>query len=116
MQTNRILSLAALCFCITASGSAFAQKLYPVEGPLAAQTPQPVFKGQIRRPMFGAGPVFLLLKSWTVANGEILQGKPKTVTASSVNAQPGAGAISVPEPNLAFAWDAIYGEGVFVAD
>src|SRR5207253_7203373 len=50
---------------VLAHGSAFGQKLYPVQGPIAAQTPQPVFKGQIRHPMFGVGPVFMLLKSWT---------------------------------------------------
>src|SRR5450755_1700002 len=42
-------SLVALCVCIV-SGSdfAFGQKLYPVQGPLTAQTPQPVFSGQIQ--------------------------------------------------------------------
>ncbi|MGB6803488.1 MAG: hypothetical protein WBE31_14575, partial [Candidatus Sulfotelmatobacter sp.] len=28
---------------------------------------------------------------------------------------PPAGQISLPQPNLAFAWDAVYGEGFFVA-
>jgi hypothetical protein len=116
MKTNFVLPLAALCVCIIAgSDSAFAQKLYPVQGPLAAQTPQPVFSGHIRRPMFGPAAVFLLLKSWTVANGEELQGKPKTVQASSVNPTPATGTISFPQSNLAFAWDAVYGEGFFVA-
>ncbi|MGB0076044.1 MAG: hypothetical protein WCC05_11950 [Candidatus Sulfotelmatobacter sp.] len=116
MKTKPVLSLAALCICIVAvSGNAFAQKLYPVYGPLAAQTPQPILKGHVRRPMVSVGSVFLLLKSWTVANGEVLQGKPKTVKASSVIPAPPAGAISLPQPNLAFAWDAVYGEGFFVA-
>jgi hypothetical protein len=116
MKNKLVLSVAALCACLAAgSDSAFAQKLYPVQGPLAAQTPQPVFSGQVRRPMFGPAAVFLLLKSWTVANGEVLQGKPKTVTASSVNAAPENGAIPLPQPNLAFAWDTVYGEGFFVA-
>jgi len=44
--------------------------------------------------VFSAGPLFLLLKSWTVANGEVLY---------------------PPQPNLAFAWDAVYGQGFFVA-
>jgi hypothetical protein len=115
MKTKLVLARAALCVCMFASsGSAFAQKLYPVRGPLAVQTPQPVFKGQIRRPMFSSGFLFLLLKSWTVANGEVLEGKPKTVQASSVNPPPN-GTISLPQPNLAFAWDAVYGEGFFVA-
>lgn len=49
MKTNRVLSLAAFCVCIIAGSSyAFGQKLYPVQGPLAAETPQPVFAGQIR--------------------------------------------------------------------
>jgi hypothetical protein len=114
MKTNRVLFLAALCVCVSAGSSyAFGQKLYPVQGPLAAETPQRVFAGQTRRPMFSAGPVFFLLKSWTV-NGEVLQGKPKTVKASSVNSMPAAGAVSPPLPDLAFAWDAVYGEGFFV--
>jgi hypothetical protein len=116
VKTNAFLFAATLCACLIASSRhAFAQKLYPVQGPLLAQTPQPVFTGQIRRPMFSAGPVFLLLKSWTVANGEVLEGKPRTVQASSVNPIPESKALSLPLPNLAFAWDAVYGEGFFVA-
>jgi|SRR5277367_2324728 len=116
MKAKTALSLTALCFCILAgSGYGFAQKLYPVRGPLAAQTPQPVFAGQTRHPVASLGPLFLLLKSWTVANGEVLLGKPKTVTASSANAAPPTETISLPQPNLAFAWDAVYGEGFFVA-
>ncbi|MGB6802024.1 MAG: hypothetical protein WBE31_07125, partial [Candidatus Sulfotelmatobacter sp.] len=75
MKIKLVLTLAALCICMVgASGNAFAQKLYPVQGPLAAQTPQPIFTGQVRRPMFSVGSVFLLLKSWKVANGEVLEG------------------------------------------
>ena len=115
MNSKLVLSLVALCVCLlSGSDFAFGQKLYPVQGPLTAQTPQPVFSGQIRRPVFSAGPVFLLLKSWTVANGEVLQGRPKTVKASSVN-MPEVGASYPPQPNLAFAWDAVYGQGFFVA-
>jgi hypothetical protein len=115
MTMRLIFTLVALSVCIvSASGNAFAQKLYPVQGPLAAQTPQPVFAGQIRRPMFSVGPTFLLLKAWTLANGEVLQGKPRTVQASSVN-MPEAEASYPPQANLAFAWDAVYGEGFFVA-
>jgi hypothetical protein len=98
-----------------ASTAAFGQKLYPVQGPLASQTTPPVFSGQIRRPMFG-GALPTLLKSWTVANGEVLKGKCATVKASSVNTKtPGAPDSYPPQPNLAFAWDAIYGQGYFAA-
>jgi hypothetical protein len=115
MKTKVVLFLVAFWVCITSGSShAFGQKLYPVQGPLTAQMPQPVFSGHIRRPMFSAGPPFLLLKSWTVANGEVLQGKAKTVTASSVNV-PEVGARYPSQPNLAFAWDAVYGQGFFAA-
>jgi hypothetical protein len=116
MKIQYVLPHVALYVCIVAGSSyAFGQKLYPVQGPLAEQTPQPVFSGKIRRPMFGSAALFLLLKSWTVANGEVLQGKPKTLQASSVNAAPAGTTISLPQTNLAFAWDAVYGEGYFVA-
>jgi len=64
--------------------------------------------------MFSKGLPFLLLKSWTVANGEVLLGKPKTVKATSVNTAM-ARASYPPQSNLAFAWDAVYGQGFFVA-
>jgi len=103
MRANLVVFIVALCVCIIPqSDRAFAQKLYPVQGPLASQTPQPVLSGQIRRPMFSAGSVFMLLKSWTLPNGEILAGKPKKVKAASVNV-PAPDSANPPQPNLAFA-------------
>jgi hypothetical protein len=117
VKTRSVVFLTLLCICIFAgTGPALAQKLYPVKGPLAQQTPEPVFAGHIRRPVFSAGPIFMLLKSWTVANGEVLEGKPKKMKAMSANTgEPASGAINLPEPNLAWAWDAVYGDGYFVA-
>jgi hypothetical protein len=108
------LFLALLTAGMTlASTPTFGQKLYPVQGPLASQTPPPVFSGQIRRPMFG-GALPTLLKSWTVANGEVLNGKCATVKASSLNTKtPGTPDSYPPQPNVAFAWDAVYGQGYF---
>ena len=66
--------------------------------------------------MFSVGGLPKLLKSWTVANGEVLQGKCAEVKASSVNTKtPGASDSYPPQSNLAFAWDAIYGQGYFAA-
>jgi hypothetical protein len=111
-----LFTVAFLAACFTSAIPAFAQKLYPVEGPLASQTPAPVFSGQVNRPMFGIGPEVKLLKSWKVANGEILEGKCKEVTATSANAKTLRTPESYPpQPNLAFAWDAIYGTGYFAA-
>jgi hypothetical protein len=116
MKAKLVLSLVASCVCII-SGSDYAlgQKLYPVQGPQALQATPPVFSGQIRRPMFG-GALPTLLKSWTVANGEVLPGKCVAVKATSVNTKTlGTPDSYPPQPNLAFAWDAVYGQGYFAA-
>jgi hypothetical protein len=115
MKTKLVLSLLSVCM-ISGSVTAFGQKLYPVQGPFASQTPPPVFSGQIRRPVFSVGGLPKLLKSWTLANGEVLLGKCVEVKASSVNTKtPGTPESYPPQPNLAFAWDAIYGQGYFAA-
>jgi len=111
------LVLAFLTAGVTlASTAAFGQKLYPVQGPLASQTPPPVFSAQVKRPLFAAGSAPKLLKSWTVADGEVLNGKFANVNATSMNAKtPGALDSYPPQTNLAFAWDAVYGQGYFAA-
>lgn len=101
---------------VTSAMPAFGQKLYPVQGPLASQTPPPVFSGHLKRPMFGVGAVAKVLKSFTVANGEVLEGNCTEVTATSANSKaPGTPESFPPQPNLAFAWDAIFGAGYFNA-
>jgi len=104
-----------LAFLIAGNVAALGQKLYPVQGPLAAQPAPPVFTGQIRHPIFG-GALPTLLKSWTLANGETASGKCAASKATSVNPKtPGSPDSYPPQPNLAFAWDAIYGQGYFAA-
>jgi hypothetical protein len=117
MKMKSVLGIVSACVCMaTGFTSAFGQKLYPVQGPLAAQTPAPVFSGKIRRPPISMGSNFTLLKSWTVANGETLNGKCLVVTASSPNLKtPGTPDSYPPQPNLAFAWDAIKGQGYYVS-
>jgi hypothetical protein len=114
MKTKLVFALLNVCMILT-SAAAFGQKLYPVQGPLASLTTPPVFSGQIRRPMFG-GALPTLLKSWTLTNGEVLPGKCVAVKATSVNTKtPGTPESYPPQPNLAFAWDAVYGQGYFAA-
>ncbi len=117
MKTSVTIAIAVLSACLVSGAiPAFGQKLYPVQGPLASQTPPPVFSGQVNRPMFGLGPEVKLLKSWKVANGEVLEGKCTEVTATSANAKTlGTPESYPPQPNLAFAWDAIFGSGYFAA-
>jgi hypothetical protein len=65
--------------------------------------------------MFG-GALPTLLKSWTMSNGEVLKGKCVTVKPSSLNTKtPGTPDSYPPQPDLAFAWDTIYGQGYFAA-
>jgi len=102
-------------FVIAGNFAAVGQKLYPVQGPLALQPAPPTLSGQIRRPMFG-GALPTLLKSFTLADGEVLPGKCASTKATSVNTKtPGTPESYPPQPNLAFAWDAIYGQGYFAA-
>jgi hypothetical protein len=111
------LVLAFLTVGMTlASTAAFGQKLYPVQGPLTSQTPPPVFSAQVKRPLFAAGSATKVLKSWTLANGEVVSGKFAKVNATSINTKtPGEQGSYPPQPNLAFAWDAVYGQGYFAA-
>ncbi len=101
---------------ILGSVPARGQKLYPVQGPLASQTPSPVFSGHIRHPMFSAGGLPKLLKSFTLANGEVVLGKCTQIKVTSINTKTAGTPESYPpQPNLSFAWDAIYGQGYFSA-
>jgi hypothetical protein len=115
MKTKLVLVLLS-AFMISGSVATFGQKLYPVQGPLSSQATPPVFSGHIRRPVFSVGGMPKLLKSWTISNGEVLQGKCVTVRVSALNKKtPGTPDSYPPQPDLAFAWDAIYGDGFFAA-
>jgi len=115
MKTTLVLAFLSAGMFL-GSAPTFGQKLYPVQGPLASQPAPPVFSGQVNRPMFSVGGAPKQLKSWTVANGEVLKGKFTTVMASAMNSKtPGAPDSYPPQPNVAFAWDAVYGQGYFAA-
>jgi hypothetical protein len=92
------------------STGAFGQKLYPVSGPATTVTPPSVIAVKFG---FGirSGKISLVL-----ANGESFQGSWKSVTASAINPKsPGTPTSYPPQPNLSFAWDAVYGTGDFAA-
>jgi len=104
-------SLFLLCVCIIAgSVQASGQKLYPVQGPAATQTPPKVFTAKIKKGMVSEQ------ISGFVTDGEELQGKIATITASAMNSKkPGDTDSYPPQQNLAFAWDAIYGQGFYLS-
>jgi hypothetical protein len=104
-----LIALSTACL-ISECTAAFGQTLYPVQGPLAAQMPPPVFTAQLTGG--NAGKISL-----HQVNGELLTGKWSSVKAAFVNNKtPGAPNSYPPQPNLAFAWDAIYGHGYFLAN
>jgi hypothetical protein len=102
------LGLFALCFFIP-STAAHAQRLYPVQGPATAQTPPPSFNAKLTNYLKSSGVITL-----TQAGGETFQGPWSTVTVTFINAKtPGTPPSYPPQPNLAFAWDLVYGPGYF---
>jgi hypothetical protein len=112
MKTKVSLALAISCICVFAGCPiTFCQQLNPVQGPAAAQTPPPVYKTK-HYPigLFASG-----VKT-TLANGEKFKGPWKQITASPANATiTDALHETPPQPNLAYAWDTVYGKGFYVA-
>jgi hypothetical protein len=115
MKPKFVLALLVVAAALTTT-PAFGQKLYPVQGPLASQTPAQVFSVKIQQRLFGAGSPVKYIKTWIVSDGEAVNGKFTQGTANSVNSKtPGSSDSYPPQPNLAFAWDAVYGDGFFSA-
>jgi hypothetical protein len=107
MKSTFALILFALC--LVSAENARGETLYPVFGPRATQAAPPVMTARFNGTASGK---FTLVE----ANGESFQGKWSYVTASFVNAKaPQDPAAFLPQPNLAFAWDAVYGQGYFLA-
>ena len=103
------LAPVLLCLCILSADAACGETLYPVFGPRAAQAAPPEITATFHGTASGK---FTLVE----ANGEPFQGKWSLVTASFVNVKtPQNPAAYLPQPNLAYAWDSVYGQGYFLA-
>jgi hypothetical protein len=103
-----IPGLFALCFFVPPI-TAHTQRLYPVQGPATAQTPPPNFTAKLTNYLKNSGVITL-----TQAGGETFQGPWTTVTITFINTKtPGTPSSYPPQPNLAFAWDLVYGAGYF---
>lgn len=104
---------ALLCLLLfTGLTAASGQRLYPVLGPAAAQTPPPLFTAKLTNYLSKAGKITL-----TQAGGETFQGTWSIVTATFANFKPvGTPAANPPQPNLAYAWDVVYGPGYYVGN
>jgi hypothetical protein len=105
-----ILGLSALC-CFVPSSVAHTQRLYPVQGPATTQTPPPSFTAKLD---LTHKPRKITL---TQAGGETFEGTWTVVTVTFANPKtPGIPASYPPQPNLAFAWDLVYGQGFFLSN
>jgi len=102
-----------ILFCVcTISGSmaASGQRLFPVQGPAATQASPPAFTAKLTNIWKQSGKITL-----TQENGESFTGTWTVVTASFFNdKKPGSPAGYPPQPNLAYAWDVVYGQGYYL--
>lgn len=98
--------VALLCACFL-SGCVRVAHLYPVQGPLAAQTPPPIYTGRITA-VINSGSI-----SAHLANGQQFSGKWQAQSVSALAKESRAGV--VPQFNLSAEWDAVYGPGFYTA-
>jgi len=110
---NTRLALALLGICILSGCHGYGY-LYPVQGPLASMSPVPSYRFSITYPGSPKydhdqnGEVSMVL-----ANGEAFSGSWQMLYNKSGNQVGGA---TTPESaSLAAAWDAVYGQGFYVA-
>ncbi len=105
MKAKILIALLVLGVCIL-SGCQFNGRVYPVQGPLATQTPPPVFSAKVTG-VFSSGHFTVVF-----ANGEECKG-----TWSMVSQKPtqGAQGSANASPDLSSAWDRVYGQGFYTA-
>lgn len=106
MHAKQVFALLMLCAGMM-SGCVASGRLYPVQGPLAALTAPPVMTARLTQ---SPSAISLVL-----ANGERFSGPIKVVNPASANLNPAGPPLVLPQPNLAFAWGTVYGQGFFVA-
>lgn len=109
MRTKAALFLLAIC-AVCAPASAFGQSLYPVLGPATETVPPLRFTASLHGTYGGK-------LSATETGGESFQGTWSSAVANYANVKAaGSPASFPPQPNLAFAWDAVFGQGYFIAN
>jgi len=103
-RLGSFLLLVVLCGGATfLTGCTARLLLYPVSGPVASQTPPPIFRGKITIGAKNRSGDFIA----TMANGETFQGRWRLTSA---------GPIDTSSPtDLGISWDAVYGPGYYVS-
>jgi hypothetical protein len=100
-----------LCFVLlaisTVLGCTHTARLYPVQGPLSAQTPVPVLMAKITG-AFTPGNISVIL-----SDGEVCKGR--WVIVNPAQAPKGANTATAPTSAMSAVWDGIYGPGFYVS-
>jgi hypothetical protein len=99
-----VVPLVCACFL---SGCVHVAHFYPVQGPLAAQTPPPIYTGKITGAI-NSGNVFTEL-----ANGQQFSGRWQAQSVRALTKESKAGV--VPPFNLSAEWNTVYGPGFYTA-
>jgi hypothetical protein len=99
---TRVLFL--LCALSLLSGCYRVGRLYPVQGPLAAQTAPPIYAAKMTG-AFNSGNITV-----TLANGEVCTGAWGLVSSRPTDAG------AAPNVNWPRVWDAVYGGGYYTAN
>jgi len=105
MKTRAVPLVCAVLFL---SGCFRSGQLYPVQGPLAAQVPPPIYAAKMTG-AFNSGNITV-----TLADGEVCKG-----TWGLVSRKPGAAtatAVAAPSVDWPKVWDAVYGSGYYTAN
>src|SRR5437879_2844331 len=108
----RSISWKTRFFCILFGacilvGCRVTGRLYPVQGPLSAQTPTPVLLARLTG-AFSSGGISVVLP-----DGEVCKGR--WATERPVQVPKGAAIASATPNDMASVWDTVYGAGFYVS-
>ncbi len=104
-MNRRLVFLSLSIFVLTGCATG---RLYPIKGPLSAQTPPPIYVANFKG-AFNSGSLTV-----TLANGEVCKGRWETIRRPK-NAKESAAISGAPASNLSAEWDTVYGPGFYVA-
>ncbi|HKF58795.1 MAG TPA: hypothetical protein VKJ45_25370 [Blastocatellia bacterium] len=98
-----IISASALSACTRTA------RLYPVQGPLSAQTPTPVFFPKI------TGLAYPSNISLVLSGGELCKGRWTQVVPTQLPKGANAAGVQITAGEMSSVWDSVYGPGYYVA-
>jgi len=107
-----LLGMVILVLASVLTGCSVRARLYPVQGPLSAQTPPPVFAGKLTAHAdFRSGTFTAVLN-----DGEVFKGDLRLVESRQKTRM---GEVEATPPPMAAgmdaAWDLVYGQGYYLA-